>query len=392
LAGGVAHDFNNLLTVILGYTDMLVNGTPPLDAEALASLREVSKAGMRAQALTGQLLAFGRKQVLETRQIDINVVISDLGKMVRRLIGEDIAVETRLRTNLGTILADASQIGQIMMNLAVNARDAMPNGGSLIIETTNLHLDAEAARHFSDLQPGPYVKISVTDTGAGIPVETQKRIFEPFFTTKPKGKGTGLGLSTVYGIVKQHSGDITVQSNPGAGTTFSIYLPQTLGEIPQQVNTEMKCVPGTQMTATVLVVEDDVTLRKLVCCMLKAIGYQSITAKNGRDAISIISQNDNIDLLLTDIIMPKMNGTELADRVQAIRPELKVLFMSGYTENVLSQRGKINQQINFLRKPFTVNSLHHKIRETLDMLPIRVASDSQAPTKKRRTKNYAART
>jgi signal transduction histidine kinase len=329
LAGGVAHDFNNLLTVINGYSDlltgMLIKGDP---RRQLAE--EVKKAGMRAASLTSQLLAFSRKQILQPVSLDLNVVIAESLKMLRRLIGEDIEVITSLGFDLGCVKADPSQIEQVIVNLAINARDAMPEGGKLVIETSNIYDEGQADRH-AEFQAGQYVMMSVADTGCGMNEETLDHIFEPFFTTK--SQGTGLGLSTVYGIVKQSGGVITVESQAGAGTIFRIYLPRIEEEV-LSIDEEGEMATGPGGTETVLLVEDEDMVRNLLREVLHANGYRVIEAANGDQAIELCWRHDGpLDLLITDVMMPQMSGPMLADRLKALQPDMKLLYISGYTDS-----------------------------------------------------------
>jgi PAS domain S-box-containing protein len=365
LAGGVAHDFNNLLTVISGYSDLTLlklHEDDPLYRNVL----EVKRAGERAAGLTRQLLAFSRKQVLQPKVLLLNSVISELEKLLRRLIGEDIGLRAVLDPDLGSVKADPGQIEQIIMNLAVNARDAMPKGGKLTIETKNVVLDEEYSRNHISVSPGHYVMLAVTDTGTGMDSETQARIFEPFFTTKEAGKGTGLGLSTVYGIVKQSGGNIWVYSELGRGTTFKIYLPR-VDEGAQEPRPNFAMARSAQGSETVLLAEDEEAVRKLALQVLQMNGYQVLEAANGGAALLICErQKEPIHLLITDVIMPEMSGRELADRLAKLRPEMKVLFMSGYTDNAIVHQGVLDAGANFIQKPFPTDALARKVREVLD--------------------------
>ncbi len=364
LAGGVAHDFNNLLSIILGYIQLLENNVSA-DPDAREAVEEIHNAGIRARDLTRQLLAFSRKQVLEMKVVDINKVIGGFDKLIRRTIGEDIELQLVLCSNQVQVKADISQLEQILMNLAVNARDAMPDGGRLAIETARVDLDEEYAAGRPGVIPGPYAMLAVSDSGAGMSEETRARIFEPFFTTKPLGKGTGLGLATVYGIAKQHGGNIWVYSEPGQGTTFKIYLPLVTDESDyrEEIQAEPKTASGGQ---TILVVEDEPSLRKLAGIILKRHGYTVLVATDGNDAVDIARSHTNpIHLLLTDVIMPKMKGTEVFTQVRQFHPEIRVLYMSGYSEEVVARQGVLNKGISFLQKPFTADSLKEKIAETL---------------------------
>jgi two-component system, cell cycle sensor histidine kinase and response regulator CckA len=365
LAGGIAHDFNNLLTAITGYSELSMNQLGDEDP-LFDNLQEIKKAGDRAASLTRQLLAFSRKQVLQPKVLDLNLVVSDMEKMLTRLIGEHIELFTVLEPKLESIKVDPGQIEQIIMNLAVNARDAMPQGGRLTIETRNVLLDDEYARKHIAVTPGPFVMLAVSDSGSGIDSETQSRIFEPFFTTKEVGKGTGLGLSTVYGIVKQSGGNIWVHSEVGLGTTFTIYLPRT-DENLQTYKRESRNERGLRGTETVLIAEDEEVVRKLACQVLRMQGYQLLEAADGNEAL-LISQTHlaPIDLLITDVIMPGMSGAELANRLTGLRPESKVLLMSGYTDSAIVHLEVLDGGANFIQKPFSPEALAIKVREVLD--------------------------
>jgi PAS domain S-box-containing protein len=368
LAGGIAHDFNNLLMVISGYCEILTEraGSNP---ELRGPAREIASAADRATALTRQLLAFSRQQMLKPKVLDLNAVISENLRMLTRLIGEDIDLVMVPGRSLGSVKTDPSQMEQVIMNLAVNARDAMPQGGKLTIETSNVVLDENYAHIHSPVKPGEYVMLAVSDTGAGMDAETQNHIFEPFFTTKGT-KGTGLGLSTVYGIVKQSEGYVWVYSEQGKGTTFKIYLPRVAesGEaLPVPPEVEVKPAPGHE---TILLVEDEITLRGLVKQYLQNQGYTVIEATDGAAAIRIAADYPNpIHLLLTDVIMPGMNGREVASRISANRKDIKVLYVSGYTENAIGHNGLLEEGITFLQKPFTLPTLKAKVREMLDQTP-----------------------
>ena len=365
LAGGVAHDFNNILTAIVGYTDLLAADFSPNSRE-LEDLEEIRKAARRAAALTRQLLSFSRKQMLEPRIIDLNGVVTNLEKMLRSLISENIELKTALATGLGAARADPNQIEQVIMNLAINARDAMPEGGTLTIETGNATLDENyAARHVS-VVPGAYVMLAVTDTGCGMNEETKARMFEPFFTTKPPGRGTGLGLSTVYGIVKQSGGNIWLYSEPGRGTTFKIYLP-TVAALPEDIGKVVPVEAARHGGGTVLVVEDDDQLRRLTHRALAARGYTVLEADRGRAALDIARRHKGmIDLLLTDVVMPDTNGRKLADALRAARPGLRVLYMSGYPDGAIASHGMLEHGVAYLAKPFTTEAITRKVREVLD--------------------------
>ena len=363
LAGGIAHDFNNLLMVILSYTDFAMEALPE-GSPARADVDEARKASMRAVGLTRQLLAFSRKQVLRPEVLDLNALVGGLEKMLRRLLGEDIELSFLPGSTLGATKADAGQIEQVLMNLIVNARDAMPNGGSLEIATTNADVDHDFASKYVGLLPGSYVRLTVADTGIGMDEATQARVFEPFFTTKAAGKGTGLGLATVYGIVKQSGGGIWVQSELGRGTTFEIFLPRegtTRGHEGDVVSRK-----PTHGTETVLVVEDEEAVRRLTLRILVAAGYRVVAAASGAEALQVSAQSKSrIDLLLTDVVMPGMNGRDLWDRLRKLRPELKVLFMSGYTDDVLADRGALDRDTPLVGKPFSSDVLLRQVRSAL---------------------------
>lgn len=366
LAGGVAHDFNNLLTAIIGYSQLVLgrlHEEDPMHKE----LEEIERAGQRAATLTRQLLAFSRKQVLQPQVLDLNSVVADLGKMLHRLIGEDVDLDIRLAPDLGYVKADRGQIDQIIMNLAVNSRDAMPEGGKLTIETTNVDLDESYAHEHVDARTGRHVKLAISDNGAGMDKQTLLRIFEPFFTTKDQSKGTGLGLSTVYGIVKQSGGHIGVYSEPGMGTTFKVYLPRIEGELdfnePRVAGTD-----SPKGTETILLVEDETSVRKLARTILQDNGYTVVEAESGDQARAISGQHEGrIQLMLTDVIMPGTSGRELAQSVAASRPEMRVLYMSGYTDDAIVHHGILDAKTPFIQKPFTPDSLLRKIRNVLDM-------------------------
>jgi two-component system cell cycle sensor histidine kinase/response regulator CckA len=365
LAGGVAHDFNNILSVILSYTELIGRDLGPKQP-LLADVDEIRAAAMRAADLTKQLLALSRQQVLEPKILDLNLTIDGIDKLLRRLLGEDIELTTLPGNGLWRVRADPGQIGQILMNLAVNARDAMPRGGKLVIETKNVVLDGEYSRSHHDVAPGSYVMIAVTDTGTGMDKATQTRIFEPFFTTKEAGKGTGLGLSTVYGIVKQSGGHIWVYSEVGMGSTFKVYLPRERATDNARSILPPESPDSSRGGETVLLVEDDEALRKLACSVLRRNGYVVLDAPNGGEAILICEQHGGrIHLLLTDVVLPRMSGRQLVERLGAIRPEMKVLFMSGYTEDAILQHGVIDSGVAFLQKPLTPTSLTRKVREVL---------------------------
>jgi two-component system cell cycle sensor histidine kinase/response regulator CckA len=365
LAGGIAHDFNNLLTVITGFSSLAMRGLQPEDP-LLSNLEEIKKAGDRAASLTRQLLAFSRRQVLQPKILNLDSVVSEMEKMLRRLIGENIDLRAVLEPNLGSVKADPGQIEQIILNLAVNARDSMPAGGKLTIETDNVYLDEDYVRNHVGTEAGPHVMLAVSDTGSGMDPKTQARIFEPFFTTKELGKGTGLGLSTVYGIVKQSGGNIWVYSEVGRGTTFKIYLPR-VDEGAQQYKRGSQLAEVFQGTETILLIEDEEMLRKLAQQTLTMYGYRVLDAANGESAVSLFEQHQGqIDLVLTDVIMPGLSGREVVDRLLKVRPELRVLFMSGYTDDAIVHQGVLDEAANFIQKPFAPDSLARKVREVLN--------------------------
>jgi len=370
LAGGVAHDFNNILTAILGYSDLLLSrfGTKSPGRE---ELEQIQKAAERATALTRQLLVFSRKQVLQPRVLNLNELVGNLEKMLRRLIGEDIQLTTVLEAALGNVRVDPGQIEQVIMNLAVNARDAMGQGGKLIIETANTRLDeGYAAANQITVRPGSYAVLAISDTGCGMNAEVRSHLFEPFFTTKERDKGTGFGLFTVYGIIKQNSGDIWVYSEPGQGTTFKIYLP-LVEEATPSLDTQQKPMEKSQGSETLLVVEDEEIVRKLTCQALRERGYQVLEAASGETALQLCDQHQGpIHLVITDVVMYQIGGRELAGRLISLRPAIKVLYISGYTDNVILQQGVLEPGVAFLEKPFTSDTLTRKVREVLDAVPV----------------------
>ncbi len=365
LAGGIAHDFNNLLTVINGYSDLLLNNDR-ITSEDRPKIEQIKRAGERAASLTGQLLAFSRKQIVQPRVIRLNSVVKDIEKMLRRLIGENIEFINILDDSLGNIEIDPGQIEQVLINLAVNARDAMPEGGKLTIETRNVFLDEQFSKTHHPLKPGSYVMLAVRDNGVGIPYEIQAHIFEPFFTTKEKGKGTGLGLSTIYGIIKQCQGYVWVESTPGRGSVFYIYFPKA-DKAPEE---DKKPPPDFALfggSESVLVIEDDPSVRQLTVSFLKKFGYQVHPAKNAENALELCGSNGtHIDLAVIDVIMPEMSGKVLSEKLLKIRPELKILFISGYTDAEIVHYGVLNSEIEFLQKPFDAEQLGRKIRQILD--------------------------
>jgi len=365
LAGGIAHDFNNLLTAINGYCDLILDDLPAEDPMR-SDLFEIRRAGERAATLTRQLLAFSRKQVLEPRVINLNTIVAGMDNMLRRLLGEDIELHTHFEPDLGLVKADPGQLEQVILNLAVNARDAMPNGGKLTIETSNAVLDEDYARKHQSIVPGSYTLLAVSDTGCGMDSETQAHLFEPFFTTKDLGKGTGLGLSMVYGIVKQSGGSIWVYSEPNQGSTFKIYLPslQETREADATLEPPEKLADGSE---TVLVVEDESAVRSFTRMVLQRSGYRVIEASNGEEALSRSRAHPGeIQLLVTDMVMPGMGGRQVAEALERQRPRVRVLYLSGYTENAIGQRGALGSELPFLQKPFTMEALLHKVRQVLD--------------------------
>jgi signal transduction histidine kinase len=366
LAGGVAHDFNNLLTVIRGYSDLILTRLNPTDP-LRKDVEEVKKAADRAASLTAQLLAFSRRQFVAPKLVDLNVLVSGMEAMLRRLIGEDlIQLCTVLDPNVGMVKADPGQIEQVIMNLAVNAHDAMPTGGTLTIETRSVQIVDQPGRDFQSVDPGSYVMLAVKDTGCGMDEETQSHLFEPFFTTKEKGKGTGLGLSTVYGIVKQCGGHISVESRPGHGATFRILFPRA-DETANATEAGAGAAGESRGKETVLLVEDEPGVRGLVHNTLKLHGYTVLEARHGIEALLTGAKHMGpIHLLLTDVVMPQMSGPEVAERLAAVRPGLKVLYMSGYPDHPIFSQTGVTAHAAFLPKPFTPNALAQKVREVLD--------------------------
>ena len=365
LAGGVAHDFNNLLTIITGYSHMFLNGGIPAEKQR-DCIRSVLQAGDKAASLTRQLLAFSRKQMLQPVDLDINIVMTNIEKMLRRLIGEDIDLTAVLDPALGMVNADPGQIEQVIMNLAVNARDAMPTGGHLTIKTHNAELDESYVQMHPETLPGAYVMLAITDSGCGMDEATRVRIFEPFFTTKEVGKGTGLGLATVHGIVKQSGGSIEVYSEIGQGTAFKIYLPRLAkkagsGEI---LRREIIMPRGTE---TILLTEDEDGVRGFVRLVLESFGYKVLAARRGAEAVQICQQHSGpIHLLLTDVVMPQMSGRQLAEQVRGLHPKMAVLYMSGYTDDAVVRHGVLQSGMAFLQKPLTLMMMAKKVREVLD--------------------------
>jgi len=365
LASGIAHDFNNLLTVINGMSELLlaqVNQDDPMRAD----VQEISRAGERAATLTRQLLAFSRQQILESRVLDCNMIVSGMESLLGRLLGEDIELVVKLTQGVGRVKADPGQIEQVLSNLAVNARDAMPQGGQLTIETENVTTDQDYARqHGVAVPPGPYVLLTVSDSGVGMDEATRARIFEPFFTTKGPGKGTGLGLSTVYGVVKQSLGFVWVYSEVGRGTSFKILLPQ----VTEAAGTDRPepAVASSTGTETILLAEDNAGLRKLATRVLEPAGYTVLGAASGEEALRLLERHEEpVHLLLSDVVMPGMSGRQLAERIAETRPGMKVLYMSGYTSDTIVRHGVLEARVPFLNKPFTGAALLRKIREVLD--------------------------
>ena len=364
LAGGVAHDFNNMLFVINGQAQMALSRIAP-DDPVRATLQMIIKTGQRAAKLTSQLLAFSRRQVLQPKVVDLNAIVADMDRMLRRLIREDIVLTTRLDPELKPTRADPGQVEQVLMNLVVNARDAMSAGGRLTIETANKTLDEAYCRTHEGVEPGRYVMLAVSDTGCGLSEEVKAHLFEPFFTTKERGKGTGLGLATVYGIIKQTGGHVAVYSEPGHGTSFKVYLPRVEAVVtpcPGKVSSVLR-----GCNETVLLVEDDPDVRALAADILKSNGYEVVLASNGVEALRVCEKHGGkIDLVVTDVIMPNMNGPELAQHARRMYPEVQVVFMSGYADHAISAKGVLDDNAVFLQKPFTPSVLTHKLREVLD--------------------------
>ncbi|HEV8395751.1 MAG TPA: PAS domain S-box protein, partial [Vicinamibacterales bacterium] len=365
LAGGIAHDFNNLLTAILGYSELVLQDLGPDHASAV-DVKEIRAAGQSAEGLTRQLLAFSRRQILQPQTLDLNKVLTRVDALLQRIIGEDVELTMKLTAPLGRVSADPGQIEQVVLNLAVNARDAMPHGGKLTIETANVVLDEDYVAQHASATVGPHVMVAVTDTGSGMDTATQQRLFEPFFTTKEPGRGTGLGLATVYGIVAQSRGSIWVYSELGHGSTFKVYLPVTTEEViaPAVVATTPASLSGTE---TVLVVEDQTEARLVICETLRRRGYTVIEAINGPDAIVKGRQPEvGIDVMLTDVVMPGMGGRRVAEVIRATRPNLKVVYMSGYTDSAIVDHGILEPGVTFVQKPFANDALLRKIRDVLD--------------------------
>ncbi len=366
LAGGFAHEFNSILTAIIGQSELLL-GDLPAGNPLIKNATEISKAANRAARLTQQLLAYGRKQFLRPEALDLNRVIASMQGMLQHLMGGSVDTQIVSASGLQAVEADAGQLEQVIMNMVINARDAMPNGGKLTLETANVAFDKDSVGRYPELKPGDYVMLAISDTGMGMSDEVKARVFEPFFSTKGVGQGTGLGLSTCYGIVKQSGGHISVYSEQSRGTTFKIYLPQVeqQGKIPIQRLDSPDLPSGTE---TILLVEDDPALREMAATLLRRLGYTVLTAANGVEALSVKHERNSghIDLLFTDVVMPHMSGKELADRVLALYPDTKILFTSAYTENAIVHQGVLNRGVDLLQKPFTPSALAHKLREVLD--------------------------
>jgi PAS domain S-box-containing protein len=367
LAGGIAHDFNNLLGVILGNAEMLLKAGPP-GAAHVERVEQIKMAGEEAAAVTRQLLTFARQQVSEPQKLDLNVVLTDLEPLLRRILEENIQLELVLSRDLGDIKNDRSQISQVILNLVANARDAIKKGGRLTVETTNTYLGEAYARDHLDVVPGPYVQLSVTDTGQGMDKQTVSRIFEPFFTTKEQGSGSGLGLATVYGIVRQSGGHIWVYSEPGRGTTFKIYLPRVSGAMVDEIGHEPE--EASSGTETILLVEDSKLLARVTRDFLVSAGYRVLMAGEAAEALHIAAEYPGrIHVLLTDVVMPHMNGRELSEELLKKRPDVKVLYMSGHTAGVISQNALLAEDVAFIEKPFTHDGLARKIRQLLEVEP-----------------------
>lgn len=365
LTGGIAHDFNNLLMVITGHCQLLLAQTDIAD-DLRAELATVNEAGHRASQLTKQLLAFSRQQILQPSTLNLNAVVKEIQPMLRRVIGEDIELSASLARGLGLIKADQGQIVQVVMNLVINARDAMPQGGRILIETSNAFFDETHSHGLHAIAPGAYVMLAVSDTGCGMDSETQAHIFEPFFTTKEAGKGTGLGLSTVYGITKQSGGSIYIYSEPGLGSTFKIYLPQVVGHA-AGVKESLVTIPFPLGSETILLVEDESGVRTLARAILQRCGYRVLDARNGQEALSICEEPTGpIQLLVTDVVMPGISGRHLAQQLRVLYPDLRVLYMSGYTEDAIVRHGILREETWFLQKPFSLDALAQKVRAVLD--------------------------
>ena len=369
LAGGVAHDFNNILTAILSYSDFLIESIPPNDPRG-DDAREIRRAARRATTLTGQLLAFSRRQVYQPRALDLNVVITEFSKILGRVIGEDVRLEMRLAENLGVVKADPGQVEQVIMNLVVNASDAMPNGGTITLSTQNVDVSDPETRPHPQLRAGSYVALRVCDTGVGMDEATMRQIFDPFFTTKESGKGTGLGLATVYAIAERSGGAVGVHSAPGEGAEFTIYLPRVDVAAEHYASGATLPLPP-RGTETILFVEDDDAVRQLGHRILERHGYTVILARDGREALALARRHaGEIELLLTDVVMPNVGGKRLVDSIQSVRPGIRVIYLSGYTAGEIDKRGELDPGVAFLQKPFTAQALLVKAREVLDEAPV----------------------
>ena len=381
LAGGIAHDFNNLLTAIIGYSDLALASGPEGYATVHDDVTEIKAAAQRAASLTRQILAFSRRQTLKPEVVSLNEVVTGTERLLRRTLGEDIWLDTRLGADLGLVEVDVSQMEQVLMNLAVNSRDAMPEGGRLGIETANAELSDEYCRQYTEATPGPHVMLAVSDTGTGIDPETKARVFEPFFTTKEPGKGTGLGLSTVYGIVKQSGGSLSIQSEPGQGTELKIYLPRV--DRSARPFSSAPPEPGSVTGAeTILLVEDEAAVRALEGRVLRSLGYSVIEASSGDDGYAIVLREHlPLDILVTDVVLPgSMQGNQLADAARMVRPDLPILFVSGYARDAIVDSGRLRSGVNYLEKPFAPGDLARRVREILDL----TSSDTAAPRAERR--------
>ncbi len=366
LAGGVAHEFNSILTAIIGQSELLLHDLPA-ESPLNGKVASIHAAAGRAAALTPQLLAYGRKQTLQPEMLNLNTILHGMAGPLRHLVGHDIDIRSVPAADLRMVKADAGQITQVIMNMVINAHDAMPDGGKLTLETANVSFDQASVERYPELKAGDYVMLAITDTGTGMSAAVQARAFEPFFSTKGVGEGTGLGLSTCYGIIKQSGGHITVYSEPGVGTTFKIYLPQAAGT-PAAPLTRATSAGMPHGTETILLVEDDPALREMASGLLQRLGYSVLAAANGVEALRLrdAHQPAHIDLLFTDVVMPQMNGRELAEQVQALSPQTRILFTSAYTANAIDHQGALNPAATLLQKPFTPAALAQKLREVLD--------------------------
>ncbi|MDE3194915.1 MAG: response regulator, partial [Acidobacteriota bacterium] len=372
LAGGVAHDFNNLLTVINGYSEIIEKDLPE-NSDLSTAASHIRRAGQRAADLTRQLLAFSRKQIVAPRPLDLNSVVTDCQSLAQRLLGEEIQVVAMLAPSLGLVMADSSQMHQVLVNLLVNARDAMPEGGRVLVETRNAEVPASAVESNPDATPGPAVVLEVTDFGVGMDEETRRNLFEPFFTTKPDGKGTGLGLATVYGIVRQSQGWIQVRSELGRGASFQIYLPRTDSTEPAERKADLPVDFHTarpQASRTVLIVEDQDDLRSFAVRVLESSGYRVLAASDGVAALNLAAACEGpIDAVLTDVVLPGMNGRRFAELLRAERPDVRILYTSGYTDDVIAHRGILDKDVAYLPKPYSPDALRASLRAVLDAVP-----------------------